>query len=213
MTDQPDKLQSCEPSDSRLSQAAKKEPVPAVSRRDILKSLLRGAFGLAIAGAAAALVSRRASAGERLVWQIDPAKCTQCGRCRVNCVLEPSAVKCVHAFALCGYCNLCTGFLLPEHLDRDTAAENEVCPTDAITRRFVEDPHYEYTIDENRCVGCGKCVKGCGSFGNGSLFLQVRHDRCLNCNQCSIAAACPAQAYVRVPASHPYLLKGQEKKT
>jgi len=56
-------------------------------------------------------------------------------------------------------------------------------------------------------MGCGKCVKGCKTFGNGSLFLQVRHDRCLNCNECSIAAACPSGAFKRVPADKPYLLK------
>jgi electron transport complex protein RnfB len=35
----------------------------------------------------------------------------------------------------------------------------------------------------------------------------VRHDRCLNCNECSIAVACPSQAFVRAPAEDPYLLK------
>ena len=42
---------------------------------------------------------------------------------------------------------------------------------------------------------------------NGSLYLQVRHDRCQNCNECSIAIACPTQAFVRLPASSPNLLK------
>jgi electron transport complex protein RnfB len=42
---------------------------------------------------------------------------------------------------------------------------------------------------------------------NGSLYLQVRHDRCLDCNDCSIASACPTQAFRRVPAADPYLLK------
>jgi len=41
---------------------------------------------------------------------------------------------------------------------------------------------------------------------NGSLYLQVRHDVCVNCNECAIAVACPAQAFVRVPASSPNLL-------
>jgi len=68
----------------------------------------------------------------------------------------------------------------------------------------------EYNVEESLCNGCGKCVKGCTVFGNGSLFLQVRHDRCLNCNECSIAAACPSQAYKRVPANEPYLLKKME---
>jgi electron transport complex protein RnfB len=58
------------------------------------------------------------------------------------------------------------------------------------------------------CIGCGKCVTGCSAFGNGSLFLQVRHDRCLNCNSCSIARSCPSNAYKRVPAHDPYILKG-----
>ena len=47
----------------------------------------------------------------------------------------------------------------------------------------------EYIIDEELCIGCAKCVKGCAAFGNGSLHLQVRHDRCLNCNECTIATA------------------------
>jgi electron transport complex protein RnfB len=89
----------------------------------------------------------------------------------------------------------------------NTGAENCLCPTAAIKRTFVEDPYYEYSIDEKLCIGCAKCVEGCNRFGNGSLFLQVRHDRCVNCNECSIAQVCPGDAFRRVPASHPYLLK------
>jgi electron transport complex protein RnfB len=55
-------------------------------------------------------------------------------------------------------------------------------------------------------------VKGCQAFGNGSLILQARHDRCLNCNQCSIATICPAQAWRRVPAKEPYLLRTRKAK-
>jgi electron transport complex protein RnfB len=76
-------------------------------------------------------------------------------------------------------------------------------------RRFVEDPYFEYHIDEPLCIGCAKCVKGCNAFGNGSLQLQVRHDRCLNCNECAIAAVCPADAFRRVSADAPYVLKSQ----
>lgn len=49
------------------------------------------------------------SGRQKLVWQIDPDLCTQCGRCATECVLSPSAVKCVHAYAMCGYCKLCGG--------------------------------------------------------------------------------------------------------
>src|SRR6185436_15728344 len=80
-------------------------------------------------------------------------------------------------------------------------AENQLCPTAAIKRTYVEDPYYEYTIDEQLCIGCAKCVEGCNRFGNGSLFLQIRHDRCVNCNECSIARVCPGDAFRRQPAS------------
>ena len=142
------------------------------------------------------------------VWQLDPAKCIQCGRCATNCVKTPSAVKCTHAYSMCGYCNLCSGYFKPGTKTLDTGAEKQLCPVSAIKRTFVEDPFYEYTIDEALCIGCGKCVKGCGAFGNGSLQLQVRHHLCDNCNACSIARNCPAGAFSRVPLTDPYLLKG-----
>ena len=142
------------------------------------------------------------------VWQLDMTKCIQCGRCATNCVMSPSAVKCTHAFAMCGYCDLCGGYFKPGTKTLTTAAENQLCPTNALRRKFIEDPFFEYTIDEELCIGCGKCVKGCGAFGNGSLQLQVRHDRCKNCNECSIARNCPAQAFTRVPANKPSLMRG-----
>jgi len=164
---------------------------------------------LAVLGAAGAAISAKGRK-KKYVWQIDPAKCIACGNCATHCVLNESAVKCVHAYAMCGYCDLCTGYFIPEPKALDTAAENQLCPTGAIKRTFIEDPYFEYTIDEKLCIGCGKCVKGCNAFGNGSLFLQVRHDRCLNCNECAIAAACPSQAFRRVDADNPYLLKDRQ---
>ena len=136
-----------------------------------------------------------------------PDKCVKCGQCATNCVLTHSAVKCVHSYAICGYCRMCFGFFIPGARTLDEGAENQMCPNGALGRRFVEEPYYEYTVDEEVCMACGKCVKGCNTFGNGSLFLQVRHDRCKNCNECSIARDCPADAYSRVPASSPYLLR------
>lgn len=176
------------------------------TRRDFVRTAVRAAFAFALG--AIGYVTTRRSASRETVWQLDPAKCVQCGRCATHCVLNPSAVKCVHSHVLCGYCELCFGFFRPGAAALTEAAENQVCPTGAIRRRFVEEPYFEYEIDENLCIGCGKCVKGCNAFGNGSLFLQVRHDRCLNCNECSIARVCPADAYRRVPADQPYRLKG-----
>jgi len=183
----------------------KQNTEPSVTRRTFLRNGARIAAMTGL-GTLAGVVATRSRA-EGWVWQIDPNKCLRCGNCASNCVLEQSAVKCVHAFALCGYCNLCTAYFEPEPNSLTTAAENQLCPTGAIKRTFVEDPYYEYTIDEKLCIGCAKCVEGCNRFGNGSLFLQIRHDRCVHCNECSIARTCAGDAFRRVPAKHPYLLK------
>ena len=183
-----------------------------MSNKDISRRgfFAKGVWSAALAGLGsfAAYLGIKGKAGDH-VWQIDPYKCTYCGNCATFCVLEESAAKCVHAHAMCGYCDLCTGYLDPLAKEINTGAENEICPTGAIKRSFVQDPYYEYCIDEDLCIGCAKCVKGCTAFGNGSLFMQIRHDRCVNCNECSIAAACPSDAFVRVDSSKPYLLKGQ----
>lgn len=176
-------------------------------RRSFFKWLVRGTAAGAV-GAVAAAAAVQGAGARKTVWQIDPEKCVQCGRCATSCVLPESAVKCVHRYAMCGYCNLCFGFFRPDAKALTSAAENQVCPTDALKRKFIEDPYFEYTIDEGRCIGCARCVKGCTAFGNGSLYLQIRHDRCAQCNQCAIAVDCPTQAIARVPADKPYRIKG-----
>jgi len=172
------------------------------NRREFVKQAGRLAVALPVAYLSVSLL-RKTSAGE-FVWQIDPLKCTQCGQCETNCVMTPSAVKCMHSFQMCGYCDLCSGYLRQGVKILDTAAENQLCPTAAITRKYIEEPYFEYTIDEELCIGCAKCVKGCTAFGNGSLHLQIKHELCKNCNQCSIAIACPSDAIQRVSISDPY---------
>lgn len=162
--------------------------------------------GLTGLGVMVGTLASRTSA-QTTVWQIDPARCLRCDRCATSCVLPQSAVKCVHAHAICGYCKLCTGYFVPDPSGLNTGAENQLCPTAAIKRTFIEDPYFEYKIEETLCIGCARCVEGCNRFGNGSLFLQVRHDRCVNCNECSIAKVCPGDAFRRVQVEHPYLLK------
>jgi electron transport complex protein RnfB len=148
---------------------------------------------------------------QNTVWQIDPDKCVQCEHCATDCVVSPSAVKCVQSYPICGYCRLCFGYFLPNAPELTSAAENQLCPTGAIERLFVEDPYWEYNILEDYCIGCAKCVKACEMFGNASFYLQVRHNVCVNCNECSIAMQCPADAWERLPADKPYLLKHKER--
>lgn len=175
-------------------------------RREFLTNSGRFVLGFGALGLAG--LAAQNSMGGQMVWQIDPFKCTFCGRCATHCVLSESAVKCVHAYDLCGYCDLCGGYYKPGVTNLNTGAENMLCPTAAIERKFIEEPYFEYEIKEDLCIGCAKCVAGCTSFGNGSLHLQIRHDRCVDCNECAIARVCPSDAISRVPANQPYLIKG-----
>ncbi len=177
-----------------------------LDRREFIHSGVRVAIGVGLGCIGGVLLAQ--SKTEEMVWQLDPAKCTQCGRCATSCVVTPSAVKCYHVYDMCGYCDLCGGYFRPEAKDLSTAAENQLCPTAAIERRFIEEPFFEYHIIEDLCIGCGKCVKGCGAFGNGSMQLQVNQNLCVNCNECGIARDCPSDAFSRVPASKAYSLQG-----
>lgn len=181
-----------------------------ISRREFLSTSIRVSILIGVGAMAGRLLTR--SQGRQMVWQLDPSKCIQCGRCATNCVKTPSAVKCTHVYSMCGYCDLCGGYFRPETKELTTAAENQLCPTSAIKRKYIEDPYFQYDIDEDLCIGCAKCVKGCGSFGNGSLQLQIRQNLCDNCNECAIARDCPAGAFSRVPSDTPYLFSGFDSK-
>ncbi|MDR0972587.1 MAG: ferredoxin [Prevotellaceae bacterium] len=178
-----------------------------IARRKFLRVVGTTIAGGSILAMAGGLVSKLHGEEADYYWQIDPAKCTQCGRCETHCVLAVSAVKCFHANKVCGYCDLCGGYYRSNVKELNTAAENLMCPTGAIERKYVEDPYFEYTIHENLCNGCGKCVKGCSSFGNGSLYLQVNRALCKDCNECQIATVCPSNAITRVPLTTSYKLK------
>ena len=176
-----------------------------INRRDFLKLGLQATAFVAIGSISGFVLNK--SMSDDLVWQIDPYKCVQCGRCATDCILRISAVKCLHVYKMCGYCDLCGGYFKPQVKNLDTGAENQLCPTKALKRVYVEKPYFKYEIDEALCNGCGRCVKGCGAFGNGSLNLQINHDYCKNCNQCSIAKVCPADAIKQIPSKKGYLLK------
>ena len=159
------------------------------SRRVFLLRAARGAGGVALAGGAGVLLAR---ADRVTLHEIDAVQCTACGLCETECVRKPSAVKCVNDFAKCGYCEFCYGYYYHAPVSDDP--KNLVCAPGAIIRRKVGDVQYEYTIDESKCNGCGKCVLLCRKFGNGSFRLEIRRDLCKECNRCAIGAACPPAA-------------------
>jgi electron transport complex protein RnfB len=192
------------------------------SRREFMNRSFR-IVGLVGIGGAAGVLARRAASNT--VFQVDPAKCVACDLCRTSCVLSHSAVKAVNVFNKCGYCQLCPAYFdVTSQPDEKGLPTGKVCPQDALKRRVVgkideEDPnnnYYEYTIDESLCDGCGKCVKACKPpAGNGALHLEVRYNRCLECDSCSIQIACPQSAIVRIlaPGLSPKEGPGESERT
>ena len=68
-----------------------------LARRDFLRVVGSVVAGGSVLATTIALARRAGAAEGSYYWQIDPAKCTQCGRCETDCVLNVSAVKCFHA--------------------------------------------------------------------------------------------------------------------
>src|SRR3989304_1342627 len=189
-------------------------------RRQFLQRTGRTACAVALGGTAVVL-GRRACAGD--AGAIAPNRSVNirlgvtgadrvCDLCATQCVLPLSAVRAVNDYAKCGRCCICPAYFdVRSPTGGDGLPTKKLCPRDAIVRTVIGDvdPHdplnnyYEYTIDEDRCNGCGRCVmEGRDPAGLGSIRLEVRYDRCLRCNQCTIAMQCPDDAYCRV-GPHP----------
>jgi len=81
-------------SNEKIEKSILPETGKHLNRRDFLKTGLRAAAFLSLASITGYSLSK--SMSDDLVWQIDPTKCVQCGKCATNCVLNMSAVKCMH---------------------------------------------------------------------------------------------------------------------
>lgn len=186
------------------------------TRREVLGHAARG-LALSGLGGVTGLLWLKAHATN--AWAINAGKCINsqlgavgvepCQRCATDCVLSLSAIRAVNEFSRCGRCYVCPAyFKITSAVGVDGLPSEKVCPRDAIQRQPIgwidpDDPannFYEYTIDEALCNGCGLCVMECKEpAGLGSVRLEVRHDVCLDCNRCSIAAVCPEDAYDKAP--------------
>lgn len=171
---------------------------------------------LALAGGAGFLVRK---AHGQVVWQVNASKCVNsrlgevgveaCTLCTSSCVVSLSAVRAVNEYSKCGRCNICPAYFnIASAVDEKGLPSEKLCPRDAITRKAIgkidpEDPSnnfYEYSIDEEKCDGCGRCVMKCKEpLGLGSITLRVRYDRCVNCNNCAISISCPKSALEQIP--------------
>lgn len=181
------------------------------SRRKFLQWLGRGAAFTALGAIAVRVLlgkkedSQFIQPGHGYAWQIDPAKCTFCGRCERACVRKPSAVKAVNDQKICSNCVVCYGHTYDRHLDsaRIDAEGRKVCHHNAVVRTRLTgglDGAFCYSIRPEDCTGCAKCALECNRHGTKSMFMVIRPDLCVNCNTCSIADVCESGAVERVPS-------------
>ena len=179
-----------------------------IDRRSFFRKAGRVACGLALGGIAYRIISKQFNPDEagplsRFVWQIDPEKCTFCGKCQTACIRTPSAVKAVNDQKKCSNCVVCHGHISNKNIPSDKIMIEgiRICEQDAVTRENYSggnDGYFIYDIDDEKCIACGKCAKECNEVGSKSMFLIIRPDLCLTCNSCDIAKICPEDAIDRL---------------
>ncbi len=182
------------------------------SRRSFLRLGGHVVGGLGLATATARIFSPPSVDAEfvpqkrRFAWQIDPLKCQSCSVCETACVRKPSAAKALNDPKKCSNCVVCYGHIGNKHIESDKIdTEGErICPYDAVLRKNFcggLDGMFLYSHNHSRCTGCAKCVKHCKEEGTGSMFMVIRPDLCLGCNECAIAVSCPHNAIERIPCA------------
>ena len=197
------------------------------TRREFLGHAVRGTTLAGLGGATAFLVFK---AKKVYAWQLDIGKCVNsrlgatgvevCELCSTECVVTLSAVRAVNEYSKCGRCYICPAYFdVTSAVNEEGLPSQKLCPRDAIERKPIgyidpDDPannFYEYIIDETKCNGCGRCVMACKEpAGLGSITLEVRYDYCVDCNRCSIAIACPDEAYYQDTEISPVTVSEEE---
>ncbi|MDH3982094.1 MAG: hypothetical protein OES84_04245 [Kiritimatiellaceae bacterium] len=180
------------------------------SRRNFIRISGHVAGGLGLTALAARIFSPPAEDAEfipqnrRFAWQINPDKCRNCNACEIACVRKPSAAKALNDPKKCSNCVVCYGHIKNKHIESDKIDSHgeRICPYNAVLRKNFcggIDGMYLYSHNHAKCTGCAKCVKKCNEEGTGSMFMVIRPDLCLGCNECAIAVACPHDAVERIP--------------
>lgn len=145
------------------------------------------------------IVNKRAGADKdpKGFWAIINSDCIGCGGCATECVIPSSAAKAEINQSICDGLEDCPAFYKNTKGDFSRGRDNQICPTGALKRTKLENGKYKYTVDKEKCIGCGKCTRACQKKGEGALTLIIDPDYCLECNECSIVPECPKDAVVR----------------
>jgi len=178
-----------------------------ISRRKLLKTIGQATCGIILAQTTYKLFQKKypdSTKSQRYMWQIDTQLCTACGKCQTSCIRTPSAVKAINDQVKCSNCVVCYGHISNKSIESEKIDSQgiHICPHNAVKRKNYSggiDGYFTYTIDDKLCDACGKCVQHCNEHGTGSMFLLIRPDLCLGCNECHIAQHCPENAISRVP--------------
>lgn len=160
--------------------------------------------------------------GDKGLPEIDPEKCTGCGRCAEECpkgVIElmpygtkaqvlcrnQNAGKDVRAICSkgCISCKMCEKACKFDaiHVDSGVAVIDydnctgclccvEKCPTGTIVGNY--EGHRPYTINEVRCISCGKCMESCKFDAvaiNREGKYEIDPEKCRSCGVCEME--CP----------------------
>lgn len=173
-------------------------------KKDIILFLVISAITIS----SAFIVNQRAGADKdpKGFWAIINSDCIGCGGCATECVIPSSAAKAEIDQLSCIGLKDCPAFYKTTKGDFSRGRENQNCPTGALSRTEVGDGKYKYTVNKEKCIGCGRCTRACQRKGDGALTLVIDPDYCLECNECSIVAECPKDAVVRTD-----LRKGKKK--
>jgi len=180
------------------------------SRRNFLRIAGNGVGAAALAAVGVRVFSPPAEdsvfipQARRFAWQIDPEKCRYCGICETACVRKPSAAKALNDQKKCSNCVVCYGHITDLRIASDKVDSDgeRICPRDAVLRKNFSggiNGMFLYSHNHADCIGCAKCVEACNVHGPKSMFMVVRPDLCLGCNECAIAVACPHEAVERIP--------------
>lgn len=130
-------------------------------------------------------------------WEILNSKCIGCGGCATDCVIPSSAAKAEIDQLSCVGLKDCPAFYKKTKGNFSRGRENQNCPTGALTRTETSDGKYRYSVNKDKCIGCGRCTRACQKKGDKALSLIIDPALCLECNECSIVEKCPKDAVIR----------------
>ncbi len=193
------------------------------TRRQFMKLSAKGLTGVALSSSLLALMGvteSQAASGEVKVIATPThllvanyAKCTGCQRCELNCSLANEGA--LHPYMARVRVRESLNFGLEGPTDdymhgngsygdwtyqpetcKQCAAPKcmEICPMEAI---YVSEANGARMVDEEKCVGCGACVKAC-PWGMPRVHPQrVKSTKCINCGAC--VKGCPTSALTMIP--------------